>query len=206
MYGFGRKSGSNDDSFEDHHYLFSNPDGLLANTALLTPDPDPRSMKMPNSTFNSFDDLSHFDHQHDSEIKVMPFTHETATTLDSEDVNFVSDHNSYSGPSRQVQHAKSQPLLEHRSNDSIRADWFAKTDGLRVNNIHTSVEDSATERNGNRKHQTGLHINNIGTYNHGLKLSGVLVSPCDRNNASLYVGNAENRLQIRYARFVEAIH
>jgi hypothetical protein len=194
MYGFGRESRSNDDSFEDHHYLFSNPDGLLANTALLTPDPDPRFMKLPNSTFNSFDDLGHFDHQHDSEIKAMPFSQDPAMSLDSADVQFGSDQNNYAGASHQILHVKPQPLLGQRLNNSHKPPGFTNNDGLGVNNIHPSVESSTTQPNADRKRQAGLNINNISPYNHRLKLSGVLVSLCYIYNVLKYIAITDFKL------------
>src|SRR5258707_14651321 len=98
MYGFEKDKRCNDNSFEDHSYLFSNTDGILSNTALLTPDPENRFLKLSNSNYRDFEDLGNFHSHPNSDTKPTQIGNDPMS-IDSGNINSQSNRKEPTGMS-----------------------------------------------------------------------------------------------------------
>jgi hypothetical protein len=173
MYGLGRQPGNNEDNFNDHQYLFSQSDHIMSNSALLTPDPDPRFIKFPDSAFNDYANLGGFVDNSAAGTSDIQFLSNTINPAVSGHIQLDGDPHTTNFPSQDIymnepSSANYGTLTSHTNDKASNTSQFSL-------NSHTSVEHASRQSNVYPRNYSGFKTSPLGVQSQELKLSGGLV-------------------------------
>jgi hypothetical protein len=173
MYGLGRQSGNNEDTFDQHQYLFSQSDHIMSNSALLTPDPDPRFIKFPDSAFNDYTNLGGFVDNSGSGNSNVQFISNDINPTPSGHLQLpgdaqMTDYSPHEIYTMEQGSLKDASPITHMNEKASSTNRFPSSP-------HTSVGHPSPQSSSYRKHYNGFKATPFGSQNQELKLSGVLV-------------------------------